>query len=123
METFKAPSLEQRLFNDLFEVVALIGMVDEETFTDSLREWAANELLDPDEQQLADAFVDALKDHHEPMPLQDRLDAISRREIIKTLHECKGNKTKAAEALGFPSYQTLGNWIDRLGITKGKEKR
>lgn len=43
--------------------------------------------------------------------------AVARHYIDRALTEAGGNKTKAARLLGLPSYQTLGNWIQKY-ITK-----
>jgi DNA-binding protein Fis len=33
------------------------------------------------------------------------------------MDEARGNKTKAAELVGAPSYQTLTNWLDKYEVT------
>jgi transcriptional regulator with GAF, ATPase, and Fis domain len=48
--------------------------------------------------------------------LRAKLNEIARRHIIDALILAEGNKTRAAELLGFSSYQTLSNWMKRLGI-------
>jgi transcriptional regulator with GAF, ATPase, and Fis domain len=48
--------------------------------------------------------------------LQDLLDDISRHYLKRALAEADNNKTRAAELLGLGSYQTLTNWLARLGL-------
>jgi transcriptional regulator with PAS, ATPase and Fis domain len=48
--------------------------------------------------------------------LQDLLDDISRHYLSRALVEAGNNKTRAAELLGLGSYQTLTNWLARLGL-------
>jgi transcriptional regulator with PAS, ATPase and Fis domain len=50
------------------------------------------------------------------LDIQGLLDDIKRKYITKALAQVAGNKKKAAELLGLPNYQTLSNWMDRLGI-------
>ncbi len=50
------------------------------------------------------------------LDIQDLLDDIKRKYIIKALAQVSGNKKKATELLGLPNYQTLSNWMDKLGI-------
>ena len=55
-------------------------------------------------------------------PLGDGFDvaklvhSVEERYVRRALDEARGNKTKAAELLGLASYQTLSNWMQRLGI-------
>ena len=48
--------------------------------------------------------------------LQDLLDDLSRHYLQRALAEAGNNKTRAAELLGLGSYQTLTNWLARLGL-------
>lgn len=48
--------------------------------------------------------------------LQDIIDYISSEYIARALREAKGNKTRAAQLLGMKNYQTLSNWMAKLGI-------
>jgi transcriptional regulator of acetoin/glycerol metabolism len=48
--------------------------------------------------------------------LQEYLDAIARDVIAQTMERVEGNKTQAARELGLNSYQTLTNWMKRLGV-------
>ena len=48
--------------------------------------------------------------------LPEFLDTISKRAIDEALSRTSGNKTQAASLLGMGSYQTLTNWMKRLGV-------
>jgi transcriptional regulator with PAS, ATPase and Fis domain len=37
--------------------------------------------------------------------------------LERALHEANGNKTKAANLVGAPSYQTLTNWLNKYGVS------
>lgn len=50
------------------------------------------------------------------LDIQGLLDNIKRQYITKALAQVAGNKKKATELLGLPNYQTLSNWMDKLGI-------
>ena len=42
---------------------------------------------------------------------------LSRHYLERALTEANGNKTRTAELIGLPSYQTLTNWIKRYDVT------
>jgi DNA-binding NtrC family response regulator len=42
--------------------------------------------------------------------------------LRRALDEASGNKTKAAELVGLPSYQTLTNWLKRYGVSSSWHK-
>jgi transcriptional regulator with GAF, ATPase, and Fis domain len=48
--------------------------------------------------------------------LQNLLKELARYYLIRAMDEAHGNKSKAAELLGLPSYQTLTNWLSRYGL-------
>jgi transcriptional regulator with PAS, ATPase and Fis domain len=48
--------------------------------------------------------------------LQDLLKELARHYLARAMDEAHGNKSKAAELLGLPSYQTLTNWLSRYGV-------
>lgn len=48
--------------------------------------------------------------------LQEKIDELSREEILKALRQNKGHRGKTAQQLGFANHQTLSNWMSRLGI-------
>jgi DNA-binding protein Fis len=41
---------------------------------------------------------------------------IARHYLTRAMAEAHGNKTKAAELVGLPSYQTLTNWLDKYDV-------
>lgn len=50
------------------------------------------------------------------LDIQGLLDDIKRKYITNALAQVAGNKKKATALLGLPNYQTLSNWMDKLGI-------
>ena len=48
---------------------------------------------------------------------------LARHYLERALDEAGGNKTRAAELIGLPSYQTLTNWMRRYGVTQRGENR
>lgn len=53
--------------------------------------------------------------------LQEYLDQIARELIVQAMMKSGQKKTGAAKLLGFDNYQTLGNWMKRLGVDQPKE--
>ena len=43
-------------------------------------------------------------------------DKISRHYIARALKEAHGNKTKAAQLVGLPNYQTFSNWMKKYDV-------
>ncbi|MDY7030137.1 MAG: helix-turn-helix domain-containing protein, partial [Spirochaetota bacterium] len=41
---------------------------------------------------------------------------LMRHYLRRAMEQASGNKTKAAELLGLPNYQTLTNWLKRYGV-------
>lgn len=52
----------------------------------------------------------------EGIDIQAVLDEIKRKYINQALKQVAGNKKKATKLLGLPNYQTLTNWMDKLGM-------
>lgn len=50
--------------------------------------------------------------------LQGLLGEVARHYLRRALDESGGNKTRAAELLGFRSYQTFSGWLERYGVKK-----
>ncbi len=50
--------------------------------------------------------------------LKELLAEVIRHYLQRALAETHGNKTRAAELLGFANYQTLGNWLKKYGIAE-----
>lgn len=51
-----------------------------------------------------------------PGDIQQYIDNIKKDAVNSALEYCRGNKSKAAEALGLNSHQTLSGWMTKLGI-------
>ncbi len=51
--------------------------------------------------------------------LPDLLAKVAQHYLQRALLEAEGNKTRAAELVGLPSYQTLTNWMKRYGVSVG----
>lgn len=49
--------------------------------------------------------------------LPELLKEVARHYLSRAMDEAGGNKTKAAELVGLPSYQTLTNWLAKYGVT------
>jgi DNA-binding NtrC family response regulator len=49
--------------------------------------------------------------------LADLQKEVARHYLGRAMDEARGNKTKAAELVGAPSYQTLTNWLDKYEVT------
>jgi transcriptional regulator with PAS, ATPase and Fis domain len=52
----------------------------------------------------------------ENLKLPDLMKEIARHYLTRAMAEAHGNKTKAAELVGLPSYQTLTNWLDKYDV-------
>ena len=52
----------------------------------------------------------------EGLKLADLLAEVARHYLGRAMEEAQGNKTRAAELVGLPSYQTLTNWLGKYGI-------
>ncbi len=50
--------------------------------------------------------------------LPDLLGDVARQYLTRALKRAGGNKTRAAELVGLPSYQTLSNWLKRYGVSE-----
>lgn len=48
--------------------------------------------------------------------LPDLLKDVARAYLERAMAEAQGNKTKAADLVGLPSYQTLTNWLTKYGL-------
>ena len=48
--------------------------------------------------------------------LQELLKEVARHYLGRALEEAAGNKTRAAELVGAPSYQTLSNWLKKYEV-------
>jgi DNA-binding NtrC family response regulator len=50
--------------------------------------------------------------------LPSLIENVARHYLGRAMDEAGGNKTKAAELVGLPSYQTLTNWLRKYGVEK-----
>ncbi len=50
------------------------------------------------------------------LDLQQVISDVARHYLVRALKEAHGNKTRAAELIGLPSYQTLTNWLAKYGV-------
>jgi transcriptional regulator with PAS, ATPase and Fis domain len=75
--------------------------------------------------EIRQALLPPLTDQQDPIlnrPLGGELDVrrlcdeVRRHYVIRALGETRGNKSRAAELIGVANYQTLDNWMKRLGI-------
>jgi hypothetical protein len=48
--------------------------------------------------------------------LSELLEEVARHYLGRAMDESQRNKTKAAELVGLPSYQTLTNWLAKYGV-------
>lgn len=87
--------------------------------------WSAGNVLDDMDIREALLPIPAAGKGKELVLNQPLGDGLSLPEIMKTvavhylergLSETHGNKTKMAEILGLPSYQTLTNWLKKYGL-------
>lgn len=64
------------------------------------------------------AGVDAILDRplDQGVDLQDIMGAVATHYLRRAIEAAHGNKSKAAELVGLPSYQTLTNWMRKYGI-------
>ena len=85
--------------------------------------WSTGAIID------ADDVREALLLHPEPaerpvlgralgdgLDLRELMSEVARHYLSRALDEAGGNKTRAAELVGLPSYQTLTNWLERYGV-------
>ena len=58
----------------------------------------------------------------EGLDVRDLLSDVARHYLKRALEQAAGNKTKAAQLIGLPSYQTLSNWIEKLILKTASTK-
>ncbi len=91
---------------------------------DRLVLWAPNPAVTADDVQeellatVRDAPADLLgRPLGNGLELPSLMAELARHYVERALTEADGNKTRAAELVGLPSYQTLTNWVNRYGVT------
>lgn len=72
-----------------------------------------DELVQPDTQRTADLLGRPLGDG---LQLPELMRELACHYLERAMEESGGNKTKGAELIGLPSYQTLTNWMNRYGV-------
>lgn len=82
-------------------------------------------------EDIREAMLPELKREREGIldrPLGDGFDlnailsTVARHYLERAAAESNGNKSKASELLGLPSYQTLTNWAKRYGVQFGTDR-
>ena len=90
---------------------------------DRLALWSSHAVIKADdvrEELLKSVRTDAAELIGRPLgsglDLPDLMAELARHYLERALAEADGNKTRAAELIGLPSYQTLTNWMNRYDI-------
>jgi len=85
--------------------------------------WSAGETISTDDlrESLLPATSSALSDIldrqlGEGLSLPELLETVAKHYLARALEQTHGNKTRAAELVGLPSYQTFSNWMQRYGV-------
>ncbi|MBN1825883.1 MAG: sigma 54-interacting transcriptional regulator [Candidatus Eisenbacteria bacterium] len=100
LERYRWPGNVRELENEMQRVVALTeegGWIGPGRLSDTVR-------------------IGAGEEEYEPKTLQEKIDRMEKREILRALRRLSGNKTRAARELGL-SRQGLKNKLLRHGIT------
>ena len=50
------------------------------------------------------------------LDLRELLAEVAQHYLRRALAETNGNKSRAAELVGLPSYQTFSNWLGKYGV-------
>jgi len=74
---------------------------------------ARNALLPVIDRQSGDILNRPLGDG---LKLPNILKDVARHYLSRAMEDAQGNKSKAAELIGLPSYQTLTNWLAKYGL-------
>jgi DNA-binding NtrC family response regulator len=82
--------------------------------TDTLQAEDIREALFPVEIQTTAAATE--RNIAEGFSIQDAMAEVAKQYLQRAMHECRGNKSKAAKMLGLPNYQTLTNWLKKYGL-------
>lgn len=111
VRSYDWPGNVRQLGNSLVEAAVMasgdtIGVGDIKAAIADVPGQKTNNVAD---RQLGDGFC-----------LQEFLEDIQRQYLQRAMEEAGGVKTKAAELLGIPSYQTLDAQLKRLGVTTAK---
>lgn len=85
--------------------------------------WAAEETIQADDIREALFSVELQPEEHilhrgltEDFKLPEVMADVARHYLARAISEAGGNKSKAAQILGLPNYQTLTNWLKKYGL-------
>lgn len=84
--------------------------------------WSTGSIID--EHEVRDALLPLARNRQDILDrplgdgfhLQDIMNSVARHYLERAMEEAGNTKTKAADLLGLPSYQTLTNWLKRYGL-------
>ena len=65
--------------------------------------------------------VDTARPLGNGLDLPNLMADLARHYLERALAEADGNKTRAADLIGLPSYQTLTNWMSRYEVARAAE--
>ncbi|MBS0207201.1 MAG: sigma 54-interacting transcriptional regulator [Planctomycetes bacterium] len=101
------PGNVRQLYNTLLQAAVMTDgeVMDRQDIADAIAEVPGKPTVDLMEQPLGEGFV-----------LTEFLEEIQRHYLLRGMKEAGGVKTRAAELLGYKSYQTLAAQLDRLNI-------
>lgn len=74
------------------------------------------EAMPPSLQRMDDALLN--RPLGNGLDIRDLVATLVRHYLERALNETAGNKSRAAELVGLPSYQTLTNWLKRYGMVR-----
>ena len=85
--------------------------------------WAAGETIQAEDIREALFSVELQPEEHilhrgltEDFQLPEVMADVARHYLARAMSEAGGNKSKAAQILGLPNYQTLTNWLKKYGL-------
>ena len=103
------PGNVRELYNTLLRAVIWSkgSTIDENDIKDSLLPVLQDEKSDILNQSIGNGF-----------DIQVVIKKVIAHYLEKALNKSDGNKSKAANLLGLPNYQTISNWIIKYGMNK-----
>jgi transcriptional regulator with GAF, ATPase, and Fis domain len=85
--------------------------------------WAEGDTIQADDIREALFSVELQPEEHilhrgltEDFKLPEVIADVARHYLARAMSEAGGNKSKAAQILGLPNYQTLSNWLKKYGL-------
>ena len=85
--------------------------------------WSSGEMIDIED--IREAMIPISRSGEEALmnrPLKDGvnlpelMEKLAQHYLKRAIDEAHGNKTKASELVGLPSYQTFSNWIKKYNL-------